>query len=77
MRPRQSYRKLRVQLREADRRRVRDLLRRSYELARVLKRVAILSLLDKGETAASMSRLLDVSPTTVRTIGQRYIEEGL
>lgn len=77
MRPKRSYRRLHVQLRAADRQRVRDLLRRGYEPARVLKRVAILNLLDKGETASSVSRLLDVSPTTVRKVGLRYVEAGL
>ena len=77
MRSRRPYRKLHVQLSELDRRRVRDLMRKGCEPARVLKRAVILSLLDKGKKAISVSRLLDVSPTTVRKIGQRYVEEGL
>ena len=72
-----SYRKLRLQLRDEDRKLVKSLLRNSREPARVLKRVAILNLLDKGERASAVSRLLDVSPTTVRTIGQRYLEGGV
>lgn len=77
MRPKRVYRKLHVQLSEADRRRVRDLLRKGCEPARVMKRLFILSLLDKSEKATRVSRLLEVSPTTVRAIGQRYVEEGL
>jgi hypothetical protein len=56
---------------------MRSLLRKGHEPARVLKRVAILNLLDKGEPVGTVSRLLDVSPTTVRTIGKRYLEGGL
>ena len=74
---RRPYRKLRVQLSEDDRKQVTALLRNSREPARVLKRVEILRLLDKGEQASTVSRLLDASPTTVRNIGQRYNDMGL
>jgi len=77
MTQRRPYRRLRVHLTEDDQKLVTDLLRRSREPARILKRVAILSLLDKGEPVSTVSRLLDVSPTTVRNIGHRYIDMGL
>jgi transposase len=72
-----TYRKLRVQLSESDRQQVQTLLRTGYESARVLRRVTVLSLLDKGESASRISALLEVSPTTVRSIGRRYNEGGL
>jgi hypothetical protein len=75
--PKRSYRKLRMRLSDEDRNLVQKLLRKGHESARVLKRVAILSLLDKGERVSRISVLLDVSPTTVRSIGWRYIEGGL
>jgi hypothetical protein len=72
-----SYRKLRVQLSEEDRQQAQTLLRTGHGSARVLRRVFILSLLDKGESASRISALLEVSPTTVRSIGWRYNEGGL
>jgi hypothetical protein len=72
-----SYRKLRLRLSDTDREQVRTLLRNSREPARVLKRAAILSLLDKDERVRRISKLLDVSPTTVRSIGWRYQAGGL
>jgi hypothetical protein len=72
-----SYRKLRLRLSDADREQVRTLLRNSREPARVLKRAAILNLLDKNERVSRISKLLDVSPTTVRSIGWRYHTGGL
>jgi len=77
MTQRRPYRRLRVCLTDDDRQQVTALLRSSREPARVLKRVEILNLLDKGEPVSTVSRLLDVSPTTVRNIGHRYIEMGL
>jgi hypothetical protein len=77
MTQRRTYRRLRVRLTDDDRTQVIALLRNSREPARVLKRVEILSLLDKGEPVSTVSRLLDVSPTTVRNIGYRYIDMGL
>ena len=75
--PKRPYRKLRLQLSSEDQKQVQTLLRSGYNSARVLKRIAILNLLDKGESAKTVSRLLDVSPTTVRTIAQRYLQDGL
>ena len=75
--PKRSYCKLRLQLTQTDREWVKELLRKSHEPARVFRRVTILSLLDKGESARMVSRLLDVSPTTVRTIARRYLQDGL
>ena len=75
--PKRPYRKLHLRLSDKDRNQVKELLRRGHESARVLKRVAILSLLDKGERVSRISVLLDVSPTTVRSIGWRYNEGGL
>jgi hypothetical protein len=71
------YRKLRVQLSEEDRQQVQTLLRTGHGSARVLRRVIVLRLLDKGESASRISALLEVSPTTVRSIGWRYNEGGL
>jgi hypothetical protein len=71
------YRKLRVQLSEEDRQQVKTLLRKGHELARVVRRATILSLLEKGERVSRISELLEVSPTTVRSIGWRYNEGGL
>jgi hypothetical protein len=71
------YRKLRVQLSEEDRQQAQTLLRTGHESARVLRRLTVLSLLDKGESASRISALLEVSPTTVRSIGWRYNEGGL
>lgn len=75
--PKRPYRKLRLQLSDEDRQRVHALLRKGSMPARVLKRMLILNLLDKGKSAISVSHLLDVSPTTVRAIAQRYLQEGL
>lgn len=77
MRASRPYRRLRVHLSQEDRQHVRKLLRTGHEPARVLSRVFILRLLDKGEKVSDVSRLLEVSPTTVRSIGQRYMEKGL
>jgi hypothetical protein len=75
--PKRTYCKLRLKLSPADRERTRVLLRRGREPARVLKRVSILSLLDKGASANTVSRWLDVSPTTVRAIARQYLQGGL
>ena len=77
MTTKRSYRKLHLQLSDADREQVKTLLRSGHEPARVLKRAAILNLLDKDERVSRISKLLDVSPTTVRSIGWRYYEGGL
>ena len=77
MTEKRPYRKLRVHLSEENRQQVQVLLRTGREPARVLRRATILSLLDKGERASRISELLDVSPTTVRSIGWRYHEGGL
>jgi hypothetical protein len=77
MTPKRPYRKLRLQLSDDDRQRVHALLRKGFMPARVLKRMSILNLLDKGKSALKVSQLLDVSPTTVRAVAQRYLQEGL
>ena len=77
MTTKRSYRKLHLRLSAADREQVKTLLRNSREPARVLKRAAILNLLDKNERVSRISTLLDVSPTTVRSIGWRYHAGGL
>jgi hypothetical protein len=77
MKPKRSYRKLRLQLSDEDRQRVHVLLRKGSMPARILKRVLILNLLDKGISAMQVGHLLEVSPTTVRSIAHRYLQEGL
>ena len=74
---RRSYRRLKVALRKRDRERVRALLRKGELSARVLRRAEILQMLDKGWTAGEIEDALEVSPTTVRRIGRRYLKEGL
>ena len=74
---RRTYKRLQLELSEEDQHQIKALLRTGYEPARVLRRATILSLLDKGESVRTVSRLLDVSPTTVRTIGRRYNDGGL
>ena len=51
---RRPYRRLRVHLRADDRKQVTALLRHSHAPARVLKRVAILSVLDKKEQVSGI-----------------------
>ena len=77
MKPKRPYRKLRLQLSDEDRQQVHALLRKGSMPARVLKRMSILNLLDKGKSAMQVGQLLDVSPTTVRSTARRYLQGGL
>jgi transposase len=56
---------------------VRALLRKGELSARVLRRAEMLQMLDRGWTAGDIEGALGISPTTVRRIGRRYVEEGL
>ena len=73
----QRYDRLDLHLKSRDRQKVSSKLRQGVESARVLTRARILQLLDSGESTERTAELLQVSATTVRRIGWRYVEEGL
>jgi len=74
---RRGYRRLKVALKGRDRKRVRVLLRKGQTSARVIRRAQILEMLDDGRSPNEVARLLKMSGTTVRSVGWRYVKEGL
>lgn len=67
-------RKLSLRLKRKDRIFVNDFLKKGVAPVRVIKRVQLLSLLDKGISPPAVSSMLGTAQNTVRTIGWRYVE---
>lgn len=71
------YRHLKLALDSTDRQTIRRILKKGMVTGQVMNRLLILMLLDKGFPAKRVADMLGVSPTTVRTVGWRYLEKGL
>ncbi len=72
-----KYRKLVVELKEAEERELRGLLRGGVQPVRVSKRVQTLRLLAEGQTPPQVGRSVGLTAKAVREIGWRYREGGL
>src|SRR5271170_3734837 len=73
----QSYHRVHVQLKRADRRRVLEMLTRGRESARVLRRASILRQLGNGQKAAQVAANVGVAGKAERAVARRYEEQGL
>lgn len=69
--------KTQVELEKKDRQKVRELLSKGRESARVLRRALILQQLDQGQRVMQVAGNLSVAAKTVRAIAVRYKSEGL
>lgn len=70
-------RKLRVELRAADRAALEHLLRAGVQPVRVIKRAQALRLMAEGQSPPQTGRAVGLNAETVRRIGWRYAQEGL
>jgi putative transposase len=66
-----------VQLRPMDRAKLQDLLRGGHDEVRHIKRAQMLLHFDRGESASQIANAVGVTPKTVRSIGKRYLKDGL
>jgi putative transposase len=69
--------KTQVELEKKDRQKIRELLSKGRESARVLRRALILQQLDQGQRVMQVAGNLSVAGKTVRAIAVRYGSEGL
>lgn len=72
-----TMRKQHIELRQADKRFLQQLLKKGSLKAIVFKRATALLQLDSGETLRHVSQTLGVSYPTVLTWRDRYLAEGL
>ncbi len=72
-----KYRKLVVELKGAEERELRGLLRGGVQPVRVIQRVQTLRLLAEGQTPPHVGRSVGLTAKAVREIGWRYREGGL
>jgi putative transposase len=72
-----TYRRLKLKLKKKDRKNLKEMTTKGRDSARVLNRARILQLLHEDHTTGEISKILKVSPETVRRIGWKYIEGGL
>jgi len=70
-------RKLKVKLKSAERRRLKELTRKGRESVRVLKRAQALLLMDRGRSPEEASEAVGLGPTAPRKIVRRYLAGGL
>ena len=72
-----TMRKQHIELRQADKRFLQQLLKKGSLKAIIFKRATALLQLDSGETLRQVSQTLGVSYPTVLTWRDRYLAEGL
>ncbi len=69
--------KLKFKLNPEEREFIKSLLSKGKESVRVFRRAQVLNLFDQGYTSPAISKVVGVTPETVRRIGWNYLEEGL
>ncbi len=67
----------RVSLKPRERSKLRGIIRKGRERARVITRARILLAADKGKTDGQIARELEVSLTTPRDVRMRYVDGGI
>lgn len=72
-----NQQRVEVRLSRKDRQRVREMLCKGRESARVLRRASILSHLDQGQKITKIAANVGIVRKTIRTIARRYQQEGL
>jgi putative transposase len=78
MKDKNSYNvKLKIKLKPAERSKVKEILSKGKESVRVIKRVHVLALFDKGYTSPTIAEYVGVTAETARRIGWNYKEGGL
>jgi len=70
-------RKLKVKLKSAERRRLREQMRKGRESVRVLKWAQALLLMDSGRSPEEASEAMMLGPTATRAVAVRYLAGGL
>jgi len=68
---------LKVKLKAAERRRLKELTRKGKESVRVLKRAQALLLMDHGRSPEEASETVGIVPSGLRKIIRRYLRGGL
>jgi putative transposase len=66
-----------VRLKSAEKKYLKEMASRGVHPARVLNRVRILLLLDKGKGPKEISEAVGCVTATVNRVGRRYLEQGL
>jgi putative transposase len=69
--------KLAFQLREEEKRKVKEILNKGKASARIFKRARVLELFDEGLTSPTIALYVGVTAETARRIGWNYVNEGL
>ena len=71
------YRRLRVQLKQADRQQLKVVLSGSIQPVRTVLRALALAHLDEGKSVSKVASLVKLTAKAVRQIGWRYVDGGL
>jgi hypothetical protein len=69
--------KILFRLSESEKQQLKQLVKKGHRSARVIIRVKILQLYDKGYTSPQIAGILDVNPVTARNIGKKYMNGDL
>jgi len=69
--------RIRIQLKDKDRKRLKAIISKGREKARKITRCRILLLSDKKEPNSRIAKVLDIALLTIRRIQQRYVEDGM
>jgi len=69
--------KLKVRLKPAERKKLKDLMSRGRESVRVVKRARVLQILGEGKSSERAAEAVGVSINTARRTARRYLADGL